>query len=577
MRGGFDPEEIERVRQATDILAVVGEHVKLKRSGKSWVGLCPFHQEKTPSFHVDPVKGLFHCFGCGAGGNVFTFLMRAEGLSFAEAARKLAARAGIELATTERQERGRRSRLLSLLAEAASFYHTVLMSEEGEEARRYLEGRGLPREAWETWTLGFSPRSRDASLRHLLARGFRHHEVMEAGLVHVVEGGLQDRFAGRVVFPVRNLSGEIVGFGGRLIAGEGPKYLNSPESSVYHKARLLYGLDRAKAWQARKGRAVVAEGYLDAIALHLAGVNEAVATCGTALGLEHLRTLRRFSDRVVLAFDADEAGALAAERGLGLGNEVGVDLAVAEFPPGRDPAALLAEEGPEALAERVERARPLVQFVLDRIVERRSGGPEGKARAAREGAAALATCPDPLVREEYALYLAERLGARPEQVLSLVNRALRGERVEAERVATPAEVRLEKEALRALLLSEEGDDLSRELEEEDFALPEARRVFRALRTLGRDGLLSSLHEQEEVVARLVSELLLAEGPLAPRETLLRLQEKGLRQKISSLRTILEKLNPLEQGERYRVLFSELMDLELERRRVLDEISKAEGV
>ena len=312
-------DDVERVRQSTNLVAMFEAVTTVKKSGASWQAICPFHSEKTPSLSIDPGRGLFHCFGCDEGGDVFTFLQLTEGLEFREALQELADRAGITLAATPGADRNRekRRRLLDAVEEAGRFYRDFFnQSKEAAAARDYVRGRGYGREIVEKFGLGFSPPGWDALSRFLHQQGFAERVILEAGLAkRNREGRLFDHIRGRLIFPIRNVSGALVGFGGRALGDEQPKYLNTPETPLYKKSELLYGLDMARAEISRAGRAVVVEGYTDVIAFHLADYPAAVATCGTALGKRHLELLGRFASTIILAFDADAAGERAAVRG----------------------------------------------------------------------------------------------------------------------------------------------------------------------------------------------------------------------------------------------------------------------
>src|SRR6266571_3971476 len=342
--GRIRQEDIEAVRERTDIVQVIGAHLQLRKAGRdSLVGLCPFHQEKTPSLSVSPSKQVYYCFGCGEGGNVFRFLQKVENLSFTEAVERLAAQAGVSLryegeSKADRRQAGRRQVLHKAVADAGLLYQQMLgVGREAAEARAYLADRGITGESLERFGVGFAPGYSDFLLRRLTTR-YSAEILVTAGLVSKdADGNLRDRFRGRVMFPIHDVSGQAVGFGARLLAGSkapqnAPKYVNSPESSLYHKGNLLYNLNRAKADITRTGRAILVEGYTDVIGLYQAGVHEALATCGTALGEEHLRLLSRFTERVVLAFDSDEAGARAADRAFQFHERYPVDVSVLILP-----------------------------------------------------------------------------------------------------------------------------------------------------------------------------------------------------------------------------------------------------
>ena len=410
---GIVDEDIATVRASTDIVAVIGEHTEIKRSGRQWMARCPLHGERTPSLAVSPDKGVYHCFGCGRSGDVITFVREIENLDFAGAVEHLAKRAGIALRYTRQEEsaaRARRQRLLDAVAAAAEFYHRRLVSgEDAGAARGYLRSRGYDGDVIRRYRIGWAPDGWDALARYL---GLSDRDLADAGLGFVNRSGRQqDFFRARVLFPITNERGEPVGFGGRVLPGdEGPKYKNtSGDAAVYDKSKVLYGLHEQREEIVRAGEAVVCEGYTDVIGFATAGVGRAVATCGTALTADHVKLLARFSaKRLVLAFDADAAGAAAAERVYAWEREFGLDVRVADLPAGVDPDDL-AREDPAALKRAVEGAVPLLQFRVDRALASADMGTiEGRARTAAAPAAVVGEHPDPLVRDEYLVYVADR-------------------------------------------------------------------------------------------------------------------------------------------------------------------------
>jgi DNA primase len=354
------PDEIiDRVREATDIVEIIGQSVALKRSGANFKGLCPFHQEKTPSFTVHSGKQIYRCFGCGAGGNVFNFIMQRQGLGFVEAVRQLAERAGIALpedgqGAAEAQERGRhRERLLDLLDQAAAWYRRQLKeAPEAKEARLYASQRGLGEEAQQAFRLGYAPRDAGTLIRAAATKGWDEALLMEAGLLSKGEDGrVFARFRGRLMFPISSPAGKVVGFGGRLLGPGEPKYLNSPETLVFSKGSLLYALPQARDAVMRRRQAVLVEGYMDALACHQAGLPFAVATLGTALGEAHAKLLKRYADEVVLVYDSDAAGVAAARRGSEVLLAGGLSVKVLSVPGAKDPDEFLKARGRQAFEQ----------------------------------------------------------------------------------------------------------------------------------------------------------------------------------------------------------------------------------
>ncbi len=438
----YPREDIERIREKTDLAELAAEVTKVKRSGRSVMAVCPFHQEKTPSLSIDAARGLFHCFGCGKSGDIFGWVQETQNLDFRESVEMLARRVGVTLTETpgEAKRRGRREELVRATQAAVDFYRERLKTAaDAGSARSYLRGRGYGGDVVDRFDIGYSPDGWDELTRYLKGNGFDDRDLADAGLASRSSvGRMIDRFRGRIMFPIFDLRGDPVGFGARLLDGDGPKYLNTSETSIYHKSSLLYGLNWAKGEIVRSGQSVVVEGYTDVIALHLAGRPVAVATCGTALGEDHLDLLRRFSERVLLAFDADEAGAGAALRGFDMAIPGDLDLRVVVLPEGRDPADLVGEGDEALLVAAMEASQPLLQFSVDRELSKHDlNEAEARGRAIRTASAMVARYPDPLVQHEYAVHISRRTGVD----LRLVEEAvLKASRARASEVAKPKPV-----------------------------------------------------------------------------------------------------------------------------------------
>ncbi|HEX6596535.1 MAG TPA: DNA primase, partial [Acidimicrobiales bacterium] len=426
---GILPEDVARVRAASDLVGIAGEHIALKRVGRRYQGLCPFHAEKTPSFSVNPAEGLYYCFGCGAKGDVITFVREVEHLDFAEAIERLAARAGLQLRYDDEggpasAERKRLAALREALGKAVEWYHQRLLSSpDAVPARHYLRAeRGYDGDVVRTYRLGWAPEGWDTLVRALRLPA---DVLRDTGLGFVNRAGrAQDFFRGRLLFPIFDARGDAVGFGGRILPGAaagaggqpGPKYQNSPETPVYKKSRVLYGLNWAKGAIVDSGEVVICEGYTDVIGLHLSGVPQAVATCGTSLVEEHVQLLKNFAPRLVLAYDADAAGQAAAERVYEWERKYEIDVAVAALPKGQDPADL-ARADPAALAAAVKEARPFLGFRLERVLEAADlRTPEGRARAAEAALAVVAEHPSELVRDQYLMDVADRTRIEPDRL-----------------------------------------------------------------------------------------------------------------------------------------------------------------
>lgn len=433
--------DIDEVRSRTNIAEIVGDHVTLKSAGAdSMKGLCPFHDERTPSFHVRPQSGYFHCFGCGESGDVYSFLQKTDHVTFAEAVEKLAARIGYELSYEdggEAPDRGRRTRLLAAHTDAEAFFRSQLATADAGAAHEFLGGRGFDAEAAARFGVGYAPKGWDALTSHLRGLGYTMEELRESGLVSTNDrGSSYDRFRGRVMWPIRDTSGQTVGFGARKLFDDdqGPKYLNTPETTIYRKAQVLYGLDLAKRAIAREHRVVVVEGYTDVMAAQLSGIECAVATCGTAFGVDHIRILRRIMDdesgtgKVVFTFDPDDAGQKAAMRAFQEERRFTAQTFVAVAPDGLDPCDLRLAHGPQAVVDLVERATPMYEFVIRRrLAEHDLDTVEGRVAALRQTAPVVATIRDPAVRPGYARLLAGWLGMDVPMVERAVQNARRSD------------------------------------------------------------------------------------------------------------------------------------------------------
>jgi DNA primase len=583
-------EDIEALRQRADITEVVSTHTNLKKSGPhSLKGLCPFHSEKTPSFSVDTAKGVWYCFGCGEGGNLYHFIEKTENLTFPEAVEWLARREGFELRYEEMRPgeqaaRGLKHRLLEANKEAASFFHRQLMQvPEATEARRYLGARGFGKEVAERWQLGYSP-GRDALCKHLLEKRFTKEEITKTDLGRVSErdGSLYDTFRQRITFPTWNLQGDVVGFGARIVTGDGPKYLNSKETPVFSKSRVMYGLNRAKSAIAR-GEAIVVEGYTDVIALQEAGVEEAVATNGVSLGESHFELLKKFTSRVVLMFDADDAGKGATERGFGIHHRIGLEVLVAPLPAGRDPADVVNDDGPEGIHKVVDGAQPLLQFKLEQTIARmRLDTPEARSAGVREAVNVLRLHPDPVAKHEYGFMTADLIGVSPE----IVQRALGESRPGTSGSGggpmgdrdrrLPGHVKVEREALALLLMHPvETQKWTGRLDDEHFTSAARRELFAAaVEGSGAPdpGAMAQILSPE---ARALLTELTVEASLEPvgeedaqvmaDEVLGRLRLFRIERVIRSISNTLQGVNPLKEPERHDELFTELVSMQAERR------------
>ncbi len=412
---GILDEDIARVRETTDIVALIGEHVALKRSGGRFTGLCPFHGEKTASFSVNAQLGFYYCFGCQESGDAITFIRKMEGLDFAEAVERLALKAGISLrydSAGATQDRQKKQRLTDTVRAAVEYYHRLLLEDpSGGHARGYLRSRGFDGDAARQFSLGWSPDGYDTLVRHLYTLKFSRDDIVAAGLAFVNRAQkAQDFFRARLLFPIFDRAGDPVGFGGRILNGDGPKYKNTMDTPLYHKSRLLYGLNWAKAEIGARDEVVICEGYTDVMGFALAGIPNAVATCGTALADDHVQILKSFTRHVVLAYDADAAGQNAAEKWYQWEQRFDIEVKVAALPNGQDPGDVFKDD-PAALVKAVEGASRFTQFKIDRVLAAADlASPEGKARTADQVVPVLREIPNELVREQYIQMVSGTLG-----------------------------------------------------------------------------------------------------------------------------------------------------------------------
>lgn len=413
-------EDKERVRQATDLVQLVSETVVLRPRGNDFWGCCPFHHEKSPSFHVTPATGLWHCFGCNSGGDVFDYVMRREGLDFLDAVRYLADRAHIDIDDAPRggAPRGpKRTRVIDALEAAQSAYSLRLMrgrSDAAAEARRYFAGRGFNSDICSRWHLGFADPG-VSLMRELSTQGFSRAELEAADLVSSRSGRARDQFYNRVMFPIHDEQGRCIGFGGRVMGDAKPKYLNTRETSVFHKSKHMFAFDYAKESIAAKGYAIVTEGYMDVISMHEAGFTNTVAALGTALSLEHVRTLSRFAKTIVCMFDGDAAGQHAAQAAVRFIESTKASLTCVVLPNNQDPDEFLKAHGPEAMADQLRGARPLIDFVLDKTLETRDlSSPGLRLEALDEVAKILAPLKDSYLLDSYVQQVVGRLGVDAE-------------------------------------------------------------------------------------------------------------------------------------------------------------------
>ncbi len=624
MSGRIRDEDIAEVRDQARIDEVVSDYVTLRNAGGgSRKGLCPFHDEKSPSFHVTPARQFWHCFGCGEGGDVISFLQRIDGLGFVEAVERLAEKYGVQLrreespggdAGPQRPSGPARSRLVEAHRIAQEFYAEQLGGPDALAARQFLAERGFDQAAAEQFGVGFAPRSGEALLKHLSARGITQEEAVTAGLVAVGRSAY-DRFRGRLLWPIRDASGDTIGFGARRIFDDDridAKYLNTPETPIYKKSQVLYGLDLARREIARSSQAVVVEGYTDVMACHLAGVGTAVATCGTAFGDDHARVLRRFlhdheefRGEVIFTFDGDAAGQKAAMRAFEGDQNFVAQTYVAVEPSGQDPCDLRLSAGDGAVRELVARRVPLYRFVLGNVVARYDlDRADGRIDALREAARLVSSVRDRAKVDAFARELAGMVGVDVEEARAEVRRAVaRGpspsrasERRHAEasaeggpavppprqRLPDPRDPRfaLERETLKLVIQHPESvGRTAADVGDNDFTHPTYRSVWGVVSASGgpqvgatQSGWAARLRDaggEPEVVSAisaLGTEPLKREpDPAYVAQHVYRLQELTVLRRISELKSRLQRTNPVEQATEYNKMFGELVALEQHRR------------
>ncbi|MBU9765709.1 DNA primase [Mycobacterium sp. TNTM28] len=624
MAGRIPDRDIAAIRDKIRIEDVVGDYVQLRRAGAdSMKGLCPFHDEKSPSFHVRPNHGHFHCFGCGEGGDVYAFIQKIEHVTFVEAVELLADKVGYTVTytggstTNVQRDRGSRSRLLAANAAASEFYVQALASDEAAEARKYLTERNFDAAAAAQFGCGFAPSGWDTLTKHLLRKGFEFKELEAAGLSREGKRGPMDRFHRRLLWPIRVSSGETIGFGARRLFDDDQnqaKYVNTPETVLYKKSQVLFGLDRAKRDIAKGHQAVVVEGYTDVMAMHLAGVTTAVASCGTAFGEQHLAMLRRlmmddnfFRGELIYVFDGDAAGQAAAVKAFEGEQNLSGQSFVAVAPDGMDPCDLRLRSGDGAVRDLVARRTPLFEFVIrSALAEHDLDSAEGRVTALRRCVPMAARIKDPTLRDEYARQLAGWVGwDNVAQVIGRVREEAGSGRKDSRRGPTaqaraaapvqrpnPTDPTLwpQREALKAgLQYPAIAGPVFDSLTVESFTHPGYAAVRSAIESAGGTaaGLsgaqwIEAVREQASspAAAGLVNELgveaiNVEDDEQLPRyisSVLARLQEVWVGRQIAEVKSKLQRMSPVEQGDEYHALFGDLVAMESYRRSLLEQAS-----
>ncbi|MEY3185353.1 MAG: hypothetical protein RIR58_89 [Actinomycetota bacterium] len=610
MSGRIRDVDVTYVRDHSPIDEVVGEYVQLKGAGGGQKkGLCPFHDEKTPSFHVTPSRGYFHCFGCQTGGDVIAFVMKIDHLTFTETIERLAERIGYQLTYEQssggpKAPAGQRSRLIAAHVEAVSFYREQLQLPEAAHARDLLIKRGFDRAACDSFEVGYSPDDWDSLTKFLRAKGFTVEELTLAGLSKEGQKGPIDRFRNRLMWPIRDISGDVVGFGARKLASDeedqGPKYLNTPETPIYKKSQVLYGLDRAKKEIAKRRQAVIVEGYTDVMAAHLAGITTAVATCGTAFGDEHIRILRRllmdddaFRGEVIFTFDGDAAGQKAALRAFGDDQKFVTQTFVAVEPSGMDPCELRQHHGDSAVRDLIARRVPLFEFAIKSAIKQFDlTNADGRVSALNAAAPLIGKIRDTSLRPEYARSLAGWLGMEVEVVLAAVKKnsssaikSMAESAVASNWRLDPNEPRLmlEREVLKVRLQMPALMRNWRELEANAFSHPAYIKLREFIDTQNDFAPVDiSTTESEELksfITELTVEPIRTDGEISDRyvtSICARLNEVALSRSIAEVKSSLQRLNPVENEAEYNRIFTDLVAMESKRRN-LKEMALGEGL
>ena len=606
MSGRIRDEDVAYIRDRSPIDEVVGDYVQLKSAGGgAKKGLCPFHDEKSPSFTVTPSKGFFHCFGCQTGGDVIAFLMKIDHLTFTETIERLADRLGYTLRYEEGGSNaptfsaGARSRLIAANTEAAKFYQEQLNAPAAAHGRDLLTKRGFDKAACMQFGVGFAPDEWDGLTKHLRAMDYTIDELETAGLSKMGQRGPIDRFRNRLTWPIRDISGDVVGFGARKLASDevdqGPKYLNTPETPIYKKSQVLYGLDVAKKEIAKKRQAVIVEGYTDVMAAQLAGITTAVATCGTAFGADHIRILRRllmdddaFRGEVIFTFDGDAAGQKAALRAFSEDQKFVTQTFVAVEPDGLDPCDLRQQKGDLALRDLIARRVPLFEFAIrSELAHHKLDAAEGRVNALNAAAPLVAQIRDKSLRPEYTRLLAGWLGLEVEIVSAAVSQGVKSHPRTQEPTAVASEesnwrpdphdarLILEREVLKSRLQEPALfiESLWSDIEADAFTHPAYREMRK---TIDEMQVLSMETITDEKIKTLFTELtvepILADGratALYVESIIARLREVAISRSIAELKSSLQRLNPVENEIEYNAAFAALVALETTRRSLHD--------
>ena len=592
MAGRIKDEDVNYVRDHSPIDEVVGDYVQLKNAGGGQKkGLCPFHDEKSPSFHVTPSKGFYHCFGCQVGGDVIAFIMKLEHLTFMETVERLADRIGYTLRYESSDSSSgpviNRSRLVAANNAAAIFYQEQIQLPAAQHGRDFLTKRGFDRDAAKSFNVGYAPDEWDGLYKHLKGQGFSDEELTLAGLIKEGSKGQIDRYRNRLIWPVKDISGDVVGFGARKLASDevdqGPKYLNSPETPIYKKNQILYGLDIAKKEIAKSRQVVIVEGYTDVMAAHLAGVTTAVATCGTAFGDEHIRIIRRllmdadaFRGEVIFTFDGDAAGQKAALRAFEDDQKFVAQTFVAVEPNGMDPCELRQVHGDDAVRNLIARRVPLFEFAIKSVIASYDvKTAEGRVNALNQVAPLIGKIRDASLRPEYVRLLAGWLGMEVDVVSAAIKKNSKaGENQAPVKInLTDPILILEREVLKVRLQLPALATGWVDLEQSAFSFPlydQLRKLIDQQSELNIQALIDNTDSDElkSLITELTVEPIRTDGEVSDRyinSIFARLREVALSRVIAEIKSTLQRINPVENDAQYQEIFAKLVEMEAARR------------
>jgi len=587
----YPPEQIDLINSYNDIVEVISQYLPLKKSGRNYKALCPFHSEKTPSFTVSPDKQIFHCFGCGAGGNVFSFIMRRENMTFPEAVRYLARRANVELPEADTRSASKKEHLLKLHQLASGFFHWGLTeSRTGARARAYLAKRGINDQAIKTFKLGYAQPGWDSLLKYTGKKGYKPGILMEAGLIleRSKSDGYYDRFRDRLVIPVCDSGGRVIAFGARVLDDSKPKYVNSPDTPLFRKGNVLFGIHHARETIGKYGEAILGEGYFDVITAHQQGLKNVICSQGTAFTEIQAQVLKRYTDKVVVAFDADQAGTAAALRGLTVFLQKDFEVRIVLMPAGQDPDSYIRSSGVEAFRGLVAESMPLIDFKLDqlcRVHDIRTD--RGRLTVVREMLDTITQIGSAVLKETYTNKLALRLGVSPAAVREEYSK--RKTTFSSPPTNHPKiEVRVNKYESRLLKYLLENDRVLRwikdELDPEAFSPPLQPIVGMMLKLIGRGessiarSLVTALRDKEsqEIVSRLLIEQYTEEIQLSEvAEIIIDIQKKRIRAKKDSCRKLIAGQDAAEA--KTAAIMKESMELSGELKILPDRIRKKLGL